>query len=158
MITDLDLGETTETPWRATGLEAPVFADPTGRRARAMGAIGLTLAAATLAALVILVTAGIGFYSLPLALPVARTVATKSASTVKRTPHRALDADARPGASRGQRAAELKAEDLVDGRPATGDVTGGRPVVPRVRLGQPIPNRIPGVRTAAYPNPATSDD
>lgn len=47
--------------WRATGHEAPVFADPSGRRALTMGGVGLAVAAATLAALVIVVTAVLGF-------------------------------------------------------------------------------------------------
>ena len=71
--------------WRATGLETPVFADPSGRRARAMGGIGLAVLATTLAALVIVATAAIGFSSLP--APTQGTRGTRgrvAASTVKR--------------------------------------------------------------------------
>lgn len=42
-----------------------MFADPSGRRALTMGGLGLTMAAATLAALAIVVTAAIGFTSVP---------------------------------------------------------------------------------------------
>ena len=71
---------TDEVAWTATGLETPVFDDPTGRRARAVGGLGAAAVAVTLAALVIVVTAAIGFSSLPAAFPplhglVARTAA-----------------------------------------------------------------------------------
>lgn len=52
-------------PWRATGLETPVFADPSGRRARAMSGVGFVLLATTLAALVLVATAAIGFSTIP---------------------------------------------------------------------------------------------
>ena len=76
-------------PWRATGLEAPVFADPSGRRALTMSGIGLAMAATTLAALAIVVTAAIGFARLPGSLPLpvphvlsARTPRRCTASTI----------------------------------------------------------------------------
>jgi len=52
--------------WRATGLEPAVFADPSGRRARAMSGVGLALVSVTLTALAIVVTAVVGFTRLPL--------------------------------------------------------------------------------------------
>ncbi len=55
-----------------------MFADPTGRRALTMGGIGLTMAAATLAALVIVVTAAIGFTNVP-SLPVSRLLGARPA-------------------------------------------------------------------------------
>jgi hypothetical protein len=70
--------------WRATGLEAPVFEDLSGRRALTMSGIGLVMAAATLAALVIVVTAAIGFTSVPSSLawhvPPALTAQTTDAA------------------------------------------------------------------------------
>lgn len=77
-------------PWRATGLEPPVFADPSGRRALTMSGIGLAMAAATLAALVIVVTAAVGFTSIPrlLPLPVPRVLTARSSATSRRVDHR----------------------------------------------------------------------
>jgi hypothetical protein len=73
-------------PWRATGLEAPVFADPSGHRALTVGGIGVALAAATLAAVVIVVTAAIGFTSVPRSLPilVPRVVTARATTAVAR--------------------------------------------------------------------------
>ena len=81
---------TDEVAWRATGLETPVFADPTGRRALAIGGIGAAVVAVTLAALVIVVTAAIGFSGFPApAAPLhgllARTAAPTSAHGETRT-------------------------------------------------------------------------
>jgi hypothetical protein len=76
-------------PWRATGLEAPVFADPSGRRALMMSGIGLAMAATTLAALAIVVTAAIGFARLPgsLPLPTPHVLSARTPSALHRIDH-----------------------------------------------------------------------
>jgi hypothetical protein len=56
--------------WRATGLEAPVFADPKGRRARVMRGVGFGIASATATALGLVVTGALGFSNVP---PLAAT-------------------------------------------------------------------------------------
>jgi len=71
--------------WRATGLETPVFADPTGRRARTMSGIGVALLATTLAALVIVATAAIGFSTMPPTVQAMRSTGARvAASSVER--------------------------------------------------------------------------
>ena len=78
-----------EDPWRATGLETPVFADPSGRRAVTMSGVGLAMAGATLAALVIVVTAAIGFTSVPrlLPLPVPRVLTPRRSASSHHVDH-----------------------------------------------------------------------
>jgi non-ribosomal peptide synthetase component F len=70
-----------EHPWRATGLETPVFADPSGRRARAMSGIGLAILAMTLAALVIVATAALGFSSISAPGRPAHALAARAAAS-----------------------------------------------------------------------------
>jgi hypothetical protein len=54
-----------EPTWRATGLEAPVFLDTTGRRRRVVAGLGALLASTTAAWLVALLLGGSGFGALP---------------------------------------------------------------------------------------------
>lgn len=54
-----------ETAFSATGIEVPVFLDPSGRRRRWVALGGATLAALTAAWLTCLVLGAIGFSSLP---------------------------------------------------------------------------------------------
>lgn len=52
--------------WRATGLEPPVFLDPTGRRRRLAAVAGALLAALTVAWVAALLIGATGFGPLPL--------------------------------------------------------------------------------------------
>jgi hypothetical protein len=104
--------------WRVTGLETPIFADPSGHRAHLMSVLGVGVVLATVAALVIVVMGAIGFANVPLPLVAASGQ------------HALTAAGPRPGshavavAYRAQRAHELRAElraDLRGGRQARRD-------------------------------------
>lgn len=105
--TAIAAAETPPTPaaWSATGLETPVFADPSGRRARAMSGVGLAVVMATVAAVVIVATAALGFTNLPAGLPFLRDLVPRAiaVSTLReeRRELAVLDArDTRHGRSR----------------------------------------------------------
>jgi hypothetical protein len=61
--------------WRVAELERPIFADPSGRRARLMSAVGLSMMMTTVAAIVIVVTGAIGFSDLQPPLRVTHALA-----------------------------------------------------------------------------------
>jgi hypothetical protein len=72
--------------WRFTGLETPIFADPSGHRAQLMSVMGVGVVLATVAALLIVVTGAIGFANVPPALPLVTARAGHSLTVAAHRP------------------------------------------------------------------------